>query len=224
MSRRIEQFVELGYALIRDVLDADECKQIARQVPSSRLASAGTRRLLEQPWCADVVNRIRNHAILAQLLPPSAVAVQCTWFEKSRGRNWSVPVHRDLSIPVADQVNDPALTGWSRKEGCLFVLAPVSVLEQLVAVRLHLDPCGVGDGALRVVPGSHRDGCIDSDPSPSDGRTEVVCEAEPGGALVMRPLILHASRRATGASRRRVLHFLFGPRELPHGLRWSDVV
>jgi ectoine hydroxylase-related dioxygenase (phytanoyl-CoA dioxygenase family) len=116
------------------------------------------------------------------------------------------------------------LKGWSRKEGCLLVQAPVSLLEQLVAVRLHLDPCGADDGALRVVPGSHRDGRTDSEDREADGRAEIVCDLETGGALVMRPLLLHSSRKATGASRRRVLHFLFGPRELPYGLRWAAVV
>jgi hypothetical protein len=40
----------------------------------------------------------------------------------------------------------------------------------------------------------------------------------------MRPLILHASSKATGAGERRVLHFLFGPPTLPHGLKWRLAV
>ena len=39
--------------------------------------------------------------------------------------------------------------------------------------------------------------------------------------MILRPLLLHASSKATGGSRRRVLHFLFGPRELPCGLAWA---
>jgi hypothetical protein len=37
----------------------------------------------------------------------------------------------------------------------------------------------------------------------------------------MRPLLLHASSKATGTSRRRVLHFVFGPPDLPLGLAWA---
>ena len=33
----------------------------------------------------------------------------------------------------------------------------------------------------------------------------------------------HASSKAGGASRRRVLHFVFGPRELPAGLAWAKL-
>lgn len=51
-----------------------------------------------------------------------------------------------------------------------------------------------------------------------------LCEAEVGAALVMRPLLLHASSKSLGTGRRRVLHFLFGPPSLPHGLRWQTAV
>jgi hypothetical protein len=154
------------------------------------------------------------------------VAVQCTYFEKSASRNWLVPIHQDLSIPVARRVDEPSLRGWSEKEGALFVQAPAELLAQLVAVRLHLDACGADDGPVRVLPGSHRLGLIDPQAAVLMRSTgaEVTCEAEPGDALVMRPLLLHASSKATGRSRRRVLHFVFGPRVLTHGLAWRQAV
>jgi hypothetical protein len=39
----------------------------------------------------------------------------------------------------------------------------------------------------------------------------VRCIVPKGGVLVMRPLLVHASGKATGAGHRRVLHFLYGP-------------
>jgi ectoine hydroxylase-related dioxygenase (phytanoyl-CoA dioxygenase family) len=103
------------------------------------------------------------------------------------------------------------------------VQPPVEVLDQLVAVRLHIDECGVDDGALKVVAGSHRHGRLaDADAiALRDARGAVTCPVPRGGAMLMRPLLLHASSKATGASRRRVLHFLFGPRRLPLGLGWA---
>jgi ectoine hydroxylase-related dioxygenase (phytanoyl-CoA dioxygenase family) len=159
----------------------------------------------------------------SQLVPAELVAVQCTYFEKSAARNWLVPWHQDLSIPVAERVDDPALRGWTEKEGSLFVQVPAEILEQMVAVRVHLEACTVHDGPLRVVSGSHRRGRLTPEAAVeirAQGE-EVVCPTERGDALVLRPLLLHASAKATGTSRRRVLHFLFGPRTLPHGLRWS---
>ncbi len=103
---------------------------------------------------------------------------------------------------------------------------PCSVLTELVAVRVHLDPCSAEDGPLRVIPGSHRLGPT-SPESAAVARhtgTEVACTFEQGAALVMRPLLLHSSSKATGTSKRRVLHFLFGPPYLPFGLRWQIAV
>ena len=58
-----------------------------------------------------------------------------------------MPVHQDLSIPVREKVPHPALSGWSLKQGTCFVQPPLDVLQQLVAVRVHLD--GGTPGRLR---------------------------------------------------------------------------
>lgn len=131
-------------------------------------------------------------------------------------------MHQDLSIPVADRVDARELRGWSDKDGSLFVQPPVSLLQTLLAVRLHLDPCQADDGPLRVVPASHTQGVLATDSAKAlrDAAGDMACHADTGTALVMRPLLLHASSKTRGTSRRRVLHFVFGPAQLPWGLRW----
>jgi hypothetical protein len=215
----MKDFGDDGYALVGGVLSARECALAARAAQGE---GAGARGLLAQPWCAALAARLRAHPLLAGLIGPAMVAVQCTAFQKSAERNWLVPLHQDLSIPVARRVADPALSGWSLKEGIDFVRAPAHVLAQLVAVRVHLDPCGVDDGPLRVVPGSHRHGILDQQQLSAlrAQRGETVCVADTGAALVLRPLLLHASSKGSGGSARRVLHFVFGPAALPHGLEW----
>jgi hypothetical protein len=215
-----------GFMALPGVLPHHECEAVAQRLGLNGSDSAGTRCLLSQAWCAALAQRLRGQASIAPHLPRGARAVQCTYFEKSSTRNWLVPVHQDLSIPVAARVDAPGWRGWSEKEGSLFVLAPVQVLEQLVAVRVHLDECRAADGPLRVVPGSHRLGLLADDEASRlrASSTEVACEAGPGDALLLRPLLLHASSKASGRSRRRVLHFLFGPPELPQGLHWQHAV
>jgi len=219
----LEAFRTDGFALVPGVLAADECRLLAEGLGTR---SAGTRCLLQNAWCAELASRLRAHTGLTTLIPADHVAVQCTLFEKSAEQNWLVPVHQDLSIPVAERVAAPGLSGWSEKEGMIFVQAPVAILEQLVAVRLHLDRCGPDDGPLRLIPGTHRQGCLEPELAVSvrQARGESSCEAESGDALVMRPLLLHASSKSRGSStsRRRVLHFVFAPRQLTHGLRWQQ--
>lgn len=215
-------FDQLGYAQVPDVLAQADCDRLAALVQPAVAASGGTRCLLAQPWCAELAARLRALPALAPLLA-DALAVQCTYFEKSAERNWLVPLHQDLSIPVAARVDAPALRGWSVKEGTLFVQPPAALLEQLVAVRVHLDPCGIDDGPLLVVPASHRAGVL-SQPEAAAVRAAtppLACLSGSGGVLLMRPLLLHASSKGLGQGRRRVLHFVFGPRALPHGLAWS---
>lgn len=102
---------------------------------------------------------------------------------------------------------------------------PAELLEQLMAIWLHLDPCTDRDGPLQCVAGSHTQGRIDAAEAAEWRRTRhlVTCTANAGDVLLMRPLALHTSSKASGASLRRVLHFVFGPATLPYGLRWQQM-
>ncbi len=210
----------------RPLLDHDACARLDAITAGLQVNTAGNRNLLELAWCAELARSIREHPLVVPMISDVSVAVQCTLFEKSKSQNWLVPVHQDLSIPVKEKVEHPDLTGWSRKEGSLFVQPPDSVLQEMVAVRLHIDDCGLEDGPLRIVPGSHKSGRLASATALAerDRSGEVTCPVERGGVLIMKPLLLHASSKASGQSRRRVLHFVYGPPVLPYGLRWRLAV
>ena len=215
------QLASDGFALVRGLLSEAECDDVSRSLGAADTRGAGSRRLLNEAWCANLACKVMAHPDVRDALPACARAVQCTFFEKSAAKNWLVPIHQDLSIPVAGIVDHPALSGWSEKEGAIFVQAPDHVLEQMLAVRVHVDHCSTEDGPLRVVPGSHEFGRIDPAHAAIAGRTAgVVVPAQRGDALLMRPLVLHASSKSSGSSLRRVLHFVFGPEVLPHGLAW----
>ncbi len=187
---------------------------------------AGDRDLLRQRWCADLVAPLRAGLQALGLLSNDAVAVQCTLFRKTPDCNWKVPYHQDLSIPVAAKVAHPALSGWSEKGDGAYVQPPSALLAELLAVRLHLDPCGDDEGALRVVPGSHRLGRLRPEriAAMDKRRDEAVCTAGVGDLVLMRPLLLHASSKAMRPNGRRVLHFLFAPPDPGCGLRWRIAV
>lgn len=124
------------------------------------------------------------------------------------------------------RIEQNGLSGWSEKEGQVFLQAPVELLEQMLVVRIHLDSCEASSGPLRVVPGSHCFGRL-SDARAAELRksgSEVECLVAAGGALLMRPLLLHASSKATKPRHRRVLHFLYGPVSPAYGLQWKHAV
>jgi len=215
-----DSFQRHGFVSLHGLLDEAQCAQLIGQLPT--ISGAGTRALLGQPWCAGLARRLLASDALAGILPDGHIAVQCTFFEKSEAVNWLVPVHQDLSIPVRERVGAEGVRAWSRKEDGWYVQPPLALLEQLVAVRVHLDECGADDGPLFVVPGSHKQGVIHArDAAPMRVR-EQACLATAGDALAMRPLLLHRSSKSSGASKRRVLHFLFGPASMPQGIEWRE--
>jgi hypothetical protein len=223
---KIHRFKNDGFAVLSEVLTISSCEELSLSLAEIQNKGIGSRSLLDMPWCKKLAQAVSQHPAIVPFLPADAVAVQCNFFEKSQDQNWLVPIHQDLSIPVTERVENAALTGWSQKQGSLFVQPPDIVLQELVAVRLHVDECGNDDGALRVVPGSHKLGRLNNEDALEmrGSLGEVVCAVSKGGALLMKPLVLHASSKATGQSRRRVLHLVFGPSRLPLGLTWQNAV
>ena len=220
----VQQLQQQGYARIPTVLSTAACEQLVTPLLQTAI-SGGTRCMLHQPWCAALADELRHHPVLQTLLGDNDHPVQCTYFEKSASRNWLVSLHQDLSIPVRQRCDHPALSGWSAKEGMLFVQPPDSVLANMLALRLHLDDCGEHDGALVVVPGSHMQGKQTTEQAIAsrEQQGQILCTAARGDIIAMRPLTLHASSKSSGISQRRVLHFLFGPRSLPFGLEWASI-
>ena len=155
--------------------------------------------------------------------------VRSIFFDKLPGANWHVGWHQDLSIAVRERPDLPlpGFTGWTEKEGILHVQAPPAVLDQMITLRVHLDAAPSTNGPLRVIPGSHREGRLDSAVIEAwiDRGTAVTCEVEAGDVIAMRPQLLHASHRASeqGLGHRRVVHLEFAAEGiLPDGLDWAN--
>ena len=130
--------------------------------------------------------------------------------------------HPDLTISVTQKMEVAGFSGWSVKEGAIHVQAPAAVLERMLTVRLHLDDCGPNDGPLRVIPGSHLAGRLDAPQILhwQRSRASEPCHVPAGGALLMRPLLLHSSSSAVRPNHRRVIHLEFAEEQLPDGLSW----
>ena len=155
------------------------------------------------------------------ILGDAAHPVRGILFDKTPGANWVVPWHQDLSIAVKKRFDVPGFGPWSQKAGVVHVQPPAEVLRGMLTVRLHLDDCGVDNGPLRVIPGSHREAMTPEQIEIAvNGRAQVTCECLAGGAVVMRPMILHASSPARSPAHRRVVHIEYAAGDLPSGLQW----
>ena len=218
----VAAFEASGFAVAPQVLSDAQCAELEACVNAVDVQGAGTRELLSFDWAQQFARQLRALPVLATLLGDSRTAVQCTYFAKVSSRNWLVALHQDLSIPVAERGADAPCKAWSEKEGTWFCQPPAEFLAQLVAVRVHLDDSTEANGPLRVIPGSHRLGRIASHDVAAHRRLlgEVACIAPRRSLVAMRPLLLHASSKSTSDAPRRVLHYVFGPSELPWGLRW----
>ena len=182
--------------------------------------------LAEVPAAATLLEDAGFAAFVRGLFPGEAepAAVRGIAFDKHAASNWAVAWHQDLSIAVARRpapADEPEGFGpWSTKEGVVHVEPPAALLAGMLTVRVHLDDADAGNGALRVRPGSHGAGRL-ADPSEWVGPPEETLCVRAGDAVLMRPLLLHASSKAETPTRRRVLHVEFSAAELPPPLRWA---
>jgi ectoine hydroxylase-related dioxygenase (phytanoyl-CoA dioxygenase family) len=172
---------------------------------------AGSRCLLDQAPAVEAARLIRSRLVNQGLLTTAAVAIQAITFDKNATTNWKVSWHQDLMFPFAKKVSSPGYLVPSVKDGIHFARPPACVLEELLAVRLHLDDCGPENGPLRVSPGTHRLGILPAAVVADHVRDhgQSTCLAGDGEAVLMRPLLLHASSQATRPGHRRVLHIVY---------------
>ncbi|WP_299491207.1 phytanoyl-CoA dioxygenase family protein [Acaryochloris sp. IP29b_bin.137] len=152
-----EQFDQQGLAILPSIYSSTACDYICGHLTDIAQVGPGTRRLLVFEWCRRLAKSLKSYPSISPLLGPAPVINQCTYFEKSPDQNWLVALHQDVSIAVQPNTVATQL-GISQKEGLSFVQPPVEILEQLVALRVHLDDCTPNNGPLKVVPGSHQQG------------------------------------------------------------------
>jgi hypothetical protein len=165
-------------------------------------------------------------SIAREILGQAAISFAATLFDKSPSSNWLVAWHQGTALPLVKKTEEPGWGPWSIKEGVHYARAPREALEQVLALRVHLDGSQSANGPLGVIPETHYDGVLsDSEfqkrASTSQGVERTVAG---GGVIAVRPLIIHASSKAENDSPRRVLHIEYASRiEISNALRLAGL-
>lgn len=224
-----------GYAILPDVLTRDEVNWLSSKIESARNGendasvknSSGTyslRNLIDVvPEVTNLVQLPTAAKIVADVLGNNAFMIRATLFDKTPGANWGVFWHQDLSIAVKERHDVTGFDAWTRKAGVQCVQPPADLMRQVLAVRFHLDDCTAENGALKVLPQTHRAEQLTTAEVEAQQTTtkEIICEVPAGGVILMRPLLLHASSPMEVATSRRVIHCEFAACELPPPLQWN---
>jgi ectoine hydroxylase-related dioxygenase (phytanoyl-CoA dioxygenase family) len=222
-----QQVSSSGFAIVEDVLDLatiERLQALMESIARSQEGRGGARNLLDDPGVRELADSEVVMSLVRPVLGETAFAVRGILFDKKDGANWKVPWHQDVTIAVRDRIDVDGYGPWSVKQNVLHVQPPANILERMLSVRLHLDDCPRTNGALRVTPKSHENGKLSQQQidTESTHREAVTCEVSRGGALLMRPLLIHASSAAESPDHRRVIHFDYANTALDGGLRWRE--
>jgi ectoine hydroxylase-related dioxygenase (phytanoyl-CoA dioxygenase family) len=210
-SRSLQERVSSdGFAIIPNVLPEHEIADLQTMLDQSKLprSRAGMRHAMRNESVASLARDPRLIAMVQDVLGSAALPFRATLFDKSPTSNWLVVWHQDTALPLRERREVPGWGPWSIKDGVNYAHAPAGALEQVLALRLHLDDSIAENGPLRVLPGTHTRGVLSDDElhELSTQIPAIVCLVPRGGVLAMRPLVVHASSKSLSDAPRRVLH------------------
>lgn len=218
--------LENGYELIDDFLSGNQLNSINNELMDVSFPDrAGGIRNVEEKYSSirDIAASDELMAFVKKYLSGDASLVRAILFNKTYENNWLVTWHQDRTVAVSEKFEENGWGPWSIKDEILHVQPPVSVLEEMVTFRIHLDDTCLENGCLKVLPNSHKLGILDSSAIKeyTQSHEGIACEAKAGSALVMRPHILHSSSKAIFPTQRRVLHLEYSSYKLPRGVSWA---
>jgi ectoine hydroxylase-related dioxygenase (phytanoyl-CoA dioxygenase family) len=220
-----QEIESCGFTTIDTYLDPDSIDTLIRDITALGLTSdrAGIRNILE---LVPSVNKLAHSREMRSLVEPilgdTTRVVRGIFFDKQPNANWKVPWHQDLSIAVKQHLDLPDYHPRSIKAGVPHVQPPTAILERMLTVRIHLDRTDESNGALKVIPGSHRHGKLTTSQIDEWKQLNlaVSCNCQAGGILLMRPLLLHSSSISIVPSHRRVIHLEYAAHQFTNGLEW----
>ena len=231
-NNNVLELNSLGYSIMKSIYSNNEVASILNSIQNSKIKDSDTTSTKNSYAIRQLINVIPNLKqklfnknltdLLDHLFQSDYFLTKAIYFDKPPKSNWFVPYHQDLSISVNEKTIIDDYTNWTFKKGQYGVHPPTNILENTITVRIHLDDTTNENGALKVIPESHKKGIIRYDSENWILKNENVCEVEKGGIMLMKPLLLHASNKTTNKKRRRVIHLEFNNTLLQKPLKWLE--
>ncbi|RWY53992.1 phytanoyl-CoA dioxygenase family protein [Mucilaginibacter gilvus] len=229
----LQNIANNGFTVVDDVFAEDEIRSVLHEISKADANKSTFRKsaglfairqfLKEIPAAKSLIFNAKLKATIAALFGDGYFVVKSIYFDKPEESNWFVAWHQDLTISVDKRTDLPGFGPWTTKQDQFGVQPPLNILEDNFTIRIHLDNADAGNGALKVVPGSHLKGIYRPETIDWDVETETTCEVKAGGIMVMRPLLLHASSRTTNHKPRKVIHIEFSRAGLPVETSWAEL-
>jgi ectoine hydroxylase-related dioxygenase (phytanoyl-CoA dioxygenase family) len=205
-----------GFSVVACTFNNVEVGTIGSMLAETTLvrSRAGARHLMRYPEIEQLAYDRRLLSIARGFLGGDPIPFRATFFDKSPQQNWLVPWHQDTALPVRRRLDVAGWGPWSIKSGVLYAHVPATALERVIALRVHIDDSCSDNGPLRVIPGTHRVGVLSDAEVGKHAQSiaPVECLVAAGGIVAMRPLIIHASSKASADGSRRVLHIEYSDR------------
>lgn len=226
MSGSRWNFAQHGFEIRSGVLDATLVAAVQSEVRLDHelLRRTGIRNLEKKfQSIAKIAGSTAVQSIAKAVLGGDPRLVRALFFDKTPDRNWSVGWHQDRTVTLNQRIESEGWRLWTLKEGVHHVQPPREVLDEMVTIRLHLDPTDRNSGCLSLIPGSHVHGVLTASEirrAVARARAEC-CALETGDALVMHPLLLHSSPKSRKNAHRRVVHMEYSSYDLPAGVCWA---
>lgn len=222
-----------GYTIIPDVFHDEEIVALLHFIETATTTPTANFRkdidlfairnfIGELPGIKPLLFTPRLNQLIDTLFGRDYFLVKAIYFNKPEHANWLVPWHQDMTIAVDRKETIDGFGPWTIKHGIHAVQPTTEILEHIFTLRLHLDDCDETNGALKIVPGTHRLGKMDAEKIRSCTKLPVSCNVKKGGIMIMKPLLLHASGKRTSDRNRRVIHLEFASQALPGGLKWQE--
>jgi predicted DNA-binding transcriptional regulator YafY len=155
---------------------------------------------------------------------PGLFLTKAIFFDKSPDNNWYVTWHQDTTINVKSKQETSGYSGWTKKDDFYSVCPPEEILKSTLTVRIHLDDTDETNGALKVIPGSQNKKMSNEEIQlVTQNSIPFVCDVNACGVHLMKPLLLHASSKATSQKHRRVIHLEFNSSVISGDLEWAEL-